>query len=269
MMDDATYRAHPALNYSIAKWLLESPWHFQKALTEEVEETLDMQLGTMLHETFLLNKVPEYVMRPEANEEGDPWQGNKKWCRAWKKERKDAGVIVFDDKAETRQVRMAESLRNNRTFQHMLEHAVAKEHAIIGEYRGVQIKGKLDLWGRDKSGVVYLADLKKCRSASPRGFANRRADGRLSLQAEWYSTLLSMELGLEQPPVFAWIAIEDSFAAPVETYLHGPESQRIGREQLDRVIDLYKRHTDSGEWPSYTLGLTDVQTFPWENVPQI
>lgn len=267
-MTEETYRAHPALNYSLAKHLLDSPWHFQAALVEDVQETLDMTLGSMLHETFLMNRVPEYVLRPEANEEGDPWQGNKKWCRAWKKERKDAGIIVFDDKAEARQVRMAESLRNNRTFQAMLEHSKAKEEPIIGEYRGVQIKGKLDLWGRDKNDTIYLADLKKCRSASPRGFANRRADGRLSMQAEWYSTLLSMKLGLEQPPVFVWIAIEDSFAAPVETYLHGAESQRIGRQQMDAAIDAYKRGMETGEWPSYTAGLTEVQTFPWENVPQ-
>lgn len=263
-MDDSSYRAHPALNYSLAKWLLESPWHFQKARTEEVEETLDMQLGTMLHQFFLEGKMPQYVMRP-TEIDGEPWQGNRKVCKAWKQARKDEGIIVFDDKTELRQVRMVESLKGNATFRAMVDNATAKEHAIIGEYRGVPIKGKVDLWGTDKSGTHYLGDLKKCRSASPRGFGNRRADGKLSMQMEWYSTLLAMEQGWDDSPLGVWVAIEDTFAAPVETYRHSEESRRIGRAQMDRAIDLFKQCSESGVWPSYNAGLVDVQTFPWEH----
>ncbi len=55
--DEATYRAHPALNYSSAKSLLKSPKHFQAALNRKFEPSRDV----MRHSRSWRNVAPSWL----------------------------------------------------------------------------------------------------------------------------------------------------------------------------------------------------------------
>jgi len=86
MMTIDEYRAHPALNFSLAKLLaFKTPAHFQQAKEEPEElDSIAIRMGTAVHD--LLQGISRNFAIKPAHREGDPadtWHGSKKWCKEW------------------------------------------------------------------------------------------------------------------------------------------------------------------------------------------
>jgi hypothetical protein len=253
-MTTEEYRKFPALNFSLAKHLLKSPAHFKAAIDDEREETTAMIVGTLVHAMVLEGKnlLDLYAIKPAgmsfATKEG----------KAWKAEQ--TKPILAEDAALSIP-RMAESIANDPHAAAILKGCQHKELPIIGSLYGVQCKALLDNAGTD--GVEWvIADLKKCQDASPRGFKKQVANFDLDLQMAWYSTLLAAIHGLENPPHWYWIAIEDK--PPYLNMIYsGIEWMDSGMRKLERVIDSYKECTKSGEWPLPYRGINILEKPAW------
>lgn len=251
------YRAHPALNFSRAKLLLQSPAHFISPPPIR-DETNAMAAGTMVHSYAIQGIKLPHVIRPENDPEtGEKWHGQRKGCKAWIASQ-TLPVFTADEVAE--QAGMVAALEASTEFQAIRELCPQRERPAFATYRGVEIKALFDMEGADASGTPMIADLKTCASGSPDDFARSAVKFRYALQAVWYSTVLSLEKGLEQRPGFLWVTVESSAPHCVTVYSVSDEAWSAGQVQMDRIIDRYLECTESGIWPGYGSG---IQQLPW------
>lgn len=248
------YRAHPALNFSLAKALLDSPAHFKAAEDEEKEETDAMRIGTLTHAMVLEGKDIRsmYAIKPAgmsfATKEGKAWRAAQT-LPILKEE--DANMIPM----------AAQSIANNPHAAAFIKGCQHREYVIIGSLYGVPCKALLDLCGTD--GVAWaIGDLKTCQDASPRGFAKQVAAMHYDLQYAWYTTLLAAIEGLEEPPFWAWIATEKK--APFVNELYTAEEWHdSGMRKLETVIDRYKECSAKNEWPMPYRGMQRLERPAW------
>lgn len=265
MNDEDTYRANPALNFSTGRFLLDCPAAYQDALTgDKKEPTLAMEMGSAVHEWLLLGKPPQYVVKPEQNEAGDTWHGNKKWCKEWVKSQPEGLLVLTKDEAAM-QMKIVNALSASPLVQSMLDSAQAKEEPLYFEYRGVPMKSRLDLWGVNGEGRPFIADLKKTISCAPREWEKTCANRFYRLQSAVYRTALAMTKGLTENPLFYWVAVDGR--GIVQVYQETEKSQAKGQQQLDQMIDLYLECKASGNWYGYQKEGQPLfcVTLPWED----
>lgn len=253
-MNVAEYRAHPALNFSLAKHLLDSPAHFKAAQDEEREETDAMRIGTLAHAMILEGKDLRdlYAIKPEgmsfATKEGKAWKAEQT-LPILKEE--DANMIP----------RAAQAIADHPEAAAVLAGCQWREKAIVGTMYGVECKALLDVCGTN--GVQWvIADLKTCQDASPRSFAKDVANRHYDLQAVWYSTLLGIVEQLEIQPYWIWLALEKS--APFVNAVYTAESWiESGTSKLHKVLEIYRECTASDQWPMPFRGITKLERPVW------
>lgn len=253
-MTTAEYRAHPALNFSLAKRLLKSPAHFKAAQDEEQEETDAMRIGTLAHAMILEGKDLRhlYAIKPEgmsfATKEGKEWKAAQT-LPILKEE--DANMIP----------KAAQAIADNPHASHIMKQCQHRETPIIGTIMGVPCRALLDCHGTDGKEWV-IVDLKTTTDASPRKFAAQVADRDYDLQMVWYQTLLANIEGTENPPWWGWLPIEKT--APFANSIYsGEDWQESGMRKLETVLDRFKECTESGKWPMPFRGINKLERPAW------
>jgi hypothetical protein len=253
-MTTAEYRAHPALNFSLAKHLLKSPAHFKAAQDEEREETDAMRVGTLAHAMILEGKDLRdlYAIKPAgmsfATKDGKAW-------------RDEQTLPILREEDANSIPRMAQAIVSNQDAAAVLRGCQHREMPIFGTVMGVECKALLDVAGC-VDGAWVIADLKTCQDSSARSFGWTVEDMHYDLQAAWYSTILATIHDLETPPFWVWLAIEKAapFVNRVFTAEHWMDS---GMEKLERVLTLYKECMASGVWPMPYGGMTALERPSW------
>lgn len=254
--DEQEYRSNPALNYSSAKALLKSPKHFQAALNRKFEPSREMLIGTYVHEIVLENKAPNYIVRPAdidlRTKEGKDWKA------------KNAGreVLSPDEDAAVRNA--AKAVRENADAQYLLKLCPNREQGIVQDFAGVKIKGRLDAHGKDEAGKAAVLDFKTTSNADPEEWGRKAFGLRYPLQSAWYQALLSLELGLEEPPNYLWLVVETQEPYDVVIYQPPEEALEIGRAQMKHIVETYKVCKESGKWPGYQKGIIALDVPSWE-----
>lgn len=253
-MTTEEYRAHPALNFSLAKSLLKSPAHFQAAKREVREPTSAMHIGTIAHALILegLDITSHYAVRPAGmsfvTKEG----------KAWKAEQ-NKPIIGFDEAVDIHD--MATAVGANANAAHLLKQCQHRETPIFASVMGVECKALLDCHGTDGQEWV-ICDLKTTQDASPRGFAKSVSDMHYDLQAAWYSTILAKSEQIENPPYWTWIAVEKK--APFVNVVYTAEQWvESGMRKLETVLEKYKECTESGHWPLPYQGIHQLEKPSW------
>ena len=254
--DEATYRAHPALNYSSAKSLLKSPKHFQAALNRKFEPSREMIIGSAVHSIVLEGKQPSYIVRP-ADLDLRTKEG-----KAWRDKHAGMEIVTPDEDSSVRNA--VKAVRENADAQYLLKLCQKREVGIVQTYRNIEIKGKLDAYGCDEAGKVIILDLKTSSSADPEDFGRKVFGLKYAAQCAWYESLLSLELGLEEPPAWFWMVVETQEPFDVVLYQPPEEALEIGRAQMKHCIDTYKTCLATGKWPGYAKGIIQLETPVWE-----
>ncbi len=247
------YRSNPALNYSLAKWGLVSAYHLKCKTGVEIEPTMAMEMGTCVDEWILSGKVrPHAIMPPDiASLTG---KGSRTAKNAWKAEQEAAGRTVYTREEWDKQSGMQRALEQSSDFQRLLQICPQRQLPVYATYRGVKIKALLDMAGHDATGRRCFGDLKCILDASPRGFGKLAYNRALDLQIVWYQTALALSEKLEEPPLPCWAAVESSGVPAVSIFGVPDEAMESGRRKMDKVIDLFKECTESGEWGAYGKG---------------
>lgn len=243
------YHQIPALNFSMAKWLLRSPAHFKAAQDEEREETEAMRIGTLVHAMVLEGKDLRdiYAIKPEG------MSFSTKEGKAWR----DAQTLpILTQDAADGIPRIAEAIARNPDAAAALHGCPVRERGITFQMRGMACKALLDCSGTDGNSWA-IGDLKTAADASPREFARQAYKMHLDMQAAWYSDGLAAVEGLETPPWFFWIVAEKK--SPFFNVLYQPDARMMesGRAKMAKALSRYIRCMETGEWP---LPLTGIQT---------
>lgn len=252
------YRAHPALNFSLAKHLLTSPAHFKAAQDEEQEETDAMRIGTLAHAMVLEGKDLRdlYAIKPAgmsfATKEGKAWRDDQTL------------PILKEEDAESIPA-IAEAIAKNPDAAGMLRGCTMREHPIFFTLHGVECKALLDMAGTD-SRVWVINDFKTSQDASPRKFAKTAYDMHLDMQAAWYSDGLAMAEGLEDPPLFYWTVTEKKKPFFNVVYQPDDETMANGRKKVEKALKRYQDCMKSGEWPMPTKGVQVLRPPNWAYV---
>ena len=256
IQDDTTYRAHPALNYSAAKTLLRSPKHFQAALNRKFEPSREMVMGSMIHEIVLENKTPNYIVRPAdldmRTKEGKEWKA------------KNAGREILTQEEHDSVQNASKAVLSNPDAKYMLGLCPNREVGIVQSYSGLDIKGKIDAYGKDEAGKTITLDFKTTSNADPEEWGRKAFGLRYPMQTAWYQSLLALELGLDEPPSYFWLVVETQEPYDVVIYQPPEEALEIGRAQMRYCIDTYKTCKETGKWPGYSKGILNLETPPWE-----
>ena len=250
------YRSHPALNYSAAKHLLRSPAHFRWVEEHPIEPTEAMRMGTEIHKVLTGEPIVA-IQRPEHNpcDQEDIWHGNKKWCKEWLKAHDPNIVYGLDAFAGIHGA--VDAIKRSALAQSILMLCDLREHPIVANYRGIQIKGLLDAVGTDVDGKRFITDLKTTADASPDAFARKARGLAYQMQAFWYCSLLRAHGGLSYMPAFIWLAVETDAPYGVAAYQADEAAMKSGETLMDTAIDRYADCKDSGKWVGYPA---EIQT---------
>jgi hypothetical protein len=249
-MTTEQYRAHPALNFSLAKTLLDSPAHFKAAQDEERQETDAMRIGTLVHAMVLEGKDLRdmYALKPQgmsfATKEGKAW-------------RDEQTLPILKEGDSEAIARAAQAVAANHDAARILKACQHRETPLIGSIMGVPCKALLDCHGTDGEEWV-ICDLKTTIDASPKGFAWAVIKSHYDLQMAWYRALLCNVEGISEPPCWLWLAVEKK-APFVNAVYQSDEWEESGNDKLVKVLDLYKRCTESGEWPMPHRGIQQLK----------
>lgn len=256
ILDEDTYRAHPALNYSAAKALLKSPKHFQAALNRKFEPSREMLIGTAVHEAVLEGKSPSYIVRPAdldlRTKEGKEWKA------------RNVGKEIMSPDEDSAVRNAIKAVRESADAQYLLKLCQQREVGIIHNYNGIDIKGRLDAHGKDEAGKAIILDFKTTSSADPEEFGRKAFGLRYPMQTAWYQSLLALDLGLEEPPAYFWLVVETQEPFDVVIYQPPDEALEIGRAQMQHCVETYKACIASGKWPGYSKGIIQLETPSWE-----
>lgn len=250
------YRAHPALNFSRAKFLLTSAAHFRSASDEDQEETDAMRFGTLAHGMILEGKNPlhQFAIKPAgmsfATKEGKAWR--------------DAQTLPIITEEEANGLpRMAQAVADNPDAAAILRGCRYRETPIFFSLHGIECKALIDAHGHDGAGQWAVCDFKTAVDASPRGFSKALLDRHYDMQAAWYCDGLAQTHGLESPPWWVWIVAEKK--PPFVTAVYTPELEVLesGRAKIRRALELYAECVASGEWPMPFRGVNTIQLPAW------
>jgi hypothetical protein len=245
-MNATEYRQHPAINFSLAKHLLDSPAHFKAAQDEDHEPSEAMMLGTLTHAFVLEGKDlrDEYALKPHgmsfATKEGKAWRDAQ------------TKPILADEKAQ-RVPLCADSLAKSRTVRKMLELCPMRETPIICEFRGVEIKALLDMHSEE-----LIADFKTAQDCTKRAFARKISDYHYDMQAAWYQAAHAAKYGLDEPAPFYWLVVEMKQPFARAIYRASDALIESGLAKMDRAIELYKECLASGKWELPEVELEEI-----------
>jgi len=256
ILNEQEYRNFPALNYSSAKHLLRSQKHFIAEKSKKFEPSREMVIGTLVHAPILEGKNAPFVVKPQD------MSFTTKEGKLWRDANKGVEILSWDEHATLK--RTVAAIQNNADAMYLLNRCPNREVGIVTEYRGVQIKARLDAYGTDESGNPICVDLKTTGDANPETWGNHASKLKYFAQMALYKIALSMELKLDTPPAWFWIVAETCDAADVVIYQPPSDAIAIGQKQLDIIIDRYIDLQTTGKAKGYPSGIIELDIPSYE-----
>lgn len=284
--DNGAVVGHPAriMSNSQVKLIASCPSKWRSGVEDE-QDTASTLWGTLIDS--LVMPIEEsarlMIIRPATypdskTGEAKPWSGNSNWCKQWLADHQDKLVVKQED------FDLAKSAVERL-------HADAKIHDLIacstsqtwlrGEYQDketgivVPVKALVDMVpdGKHEKFGKCLADLKTCRSASPRPFSRQIFQCGYHIQAAWYLDLWNAATG-EDRNEWRFVLSENTPPYQPGRRLLSEEYLSLGRQQYKAALALYCQCLATNTWPSYddgdgTMdGWTISEPEPWMIIAQ-
>ncbi|WP_433592291.1 PD-(D/E)XK nuclease-like domain-containing protein [Nocardia sp. CA-145437] len=253
---DTEYHASPALSSSGARRLLQvapAQWHWERE--HPLAPTDDMEFGSAVHSLTLLTGAP-------AVDTGhDKWNTN-----AIKDEiaqiRAEGGIPMRPKEFAVAQA-MAKAARAHPRLGVALQHG---EPELSGWWHdsetGVECRVRPDALYRPHGdrGPALALDLKTSNSADPTEFARSVVKYGYHAQHAWYVDGLAAH-GIDAAFVFLVVSkVAPYLTAAVELV---PAAVDLGRRRNREALAIYKRCTESGEWPGYGPDIHQIDVPAW------
>lgn len=254
--DETFYRQHGGLNFSSAKNLLKSPLHYKASLEAKREPSKNMLFGSIVHAKVLENKDYPVAVMP------DGLDGRTKEGKEWKAANAGKETIAQDDWQQCQ--RMIDAVLGNKDVAYLLSLQGESEIGIVQRYQNVEIKGRIDRLFKDEDGKHAIFDFKTTQSVAPEDFNKSCSAFCYCCQMVWYQNLVALEYGLDSPPAYFWVCVENSDAADVAIYQPSPEHIAIGQKQMEICIEKYVNYVEKGKFPGYGNGIQQLPFSKWE-----
>lgn len=258
-MNRTEYDKIKALNWSRAKSLLRSPFHFANTFWDDQEETDALLVGRLVHAMVLegIGIKGVFAIKPKgmsfATKIGKNWR--------------DAQTLpILKEDDQTRIHGMAEALAADRDAEKMIISCPRSEETYVTELEGVACKCRIDAVGTDQDARPGFLEIKTCVDAREEFFANRccgqpfHYDG----QAEFYSMIFSKVFVMGgMRPWSVWLVVESKPPHAVACWAPDESMITSGIEKVRDVLASYKACTNSGTWPAYHTGIRLISAPKW------
>ena len=243
-MNRDAYDKIDALNFSRAKYLLRSGKHFQAACEDTEDDPTKYAVGTLVHSMILEGKDlrASFAIKPKgmsfATKDGKAWRDSQTL------------PILGQEDSET-VPRLADAIAMHKQARLIIEGCKLREHVIVTTMYEVKCKSRLDMVGIDNEGRPGFAEVKTSIDARTEFFRNRCCSDpfHYDMQAEFYASLLGLDLGDESRPWSVWIVVENK--PPFDVACYAPTDYMIesGIEKLRQALDRYKECLAADSWP--------------------
>ena len=224
----------PGLSASGAKDLLKAPAFYRYRQDHRTASTPDQETGTVVHALTLGT--------PQCWRTIDGGRGVTERREAARAE----GLIPITLDALAEAAKMAAAILNHPEARELLDYCALREVAVIAQdpESGVMMRGQLDALG-ERCGL----DVKTVKEGAIRDFARQAVTYGYDVQAAVYQDMLTW---LGKPIDFlAMVLVEKTPPYLVAVRLLDDQFVDLGRRKMRRAIDLYAKHTESGDWPGY------------------
>lgn len=235
----ADYFAMPGVNWSLLKWMRESPLMYRYRLDNPQPDTPAFALGRATH---------ALVFEPETFEHDYAiWAEGDRKGKAWKEfaEAHAAQTILKIDEANACKA-MAEAVRTHPLVRQYLDGGLFE--TVIrwtDPETNLPCKAKPD-WRLDERRI--LLDLKTCRSIDGRRFGSEVARYGYYCQSAHYSNGIYNALGWRPERVLI-VAVEKDAPHDVGIFELTFEDLQIGADEVADLLRRVKDCQDSGQWP--------------------
>lgn len=245
-MPESEYHAPTdELSSTGAKLILESPAKFKHQVIDGNRVHRDAyDLGTAVHTKVLGVGHAAVTCPPELLASNGAM--STKEARAWKAEQQAAGVPVVSESELAVIDGMAEAVLRHELAKKLFEREGQAEVSVFAEHLGVKNRARFD-YLPDDGGIAV--DLKTTVDASPAGFAKSAANFGYHIQRGHYLDVLERACGRRVEMLF--VTVEKEAPHLVGIHQLNQEFADMGEAEALEARDIYKRCTDTGEWPGY------------------
>lgn len=264
---EGEYHADPALSRSGAKLILRSPKHFREA-PRRVKRAFDF--GHAAHKE-ILGEGAEVVEIP-ADILASNGAASTKEARAFIADARAAGKTPI--KAEEMAVvrTMAKALSDAPEVAGILARDGVAEQSVwwTDERTGVRCRARFDWLTSTRDGRPVIVDYKSCINASPRAFARSVVDYGYDMQDAFYSDGLMAALGVDEPPLFVFVAQEKDAPYVAAAHQLSPDFKARGVELAHRARETYAKCLATDTWPAYgaQIHTLDLPRWATDNLTQ-
>ncbi len=252
----ADYLADPwptgSLSHSGAKTLVtKTPAMFAYEREHGRPHTEAFDLGHAAHRIVLGDGVPVVVIPDDVTDKNGGW--TTKDAKALVAEVRAAGQTPVKPETWDTVEAMAKAIRAHPLASKLLAPGVGTPEVSAfaeDEQTGVMMRCRYDYLAESDGRRLILRDYKTTDKADRDSFGKSAANYGYALQDAFYSAI-AKRLGLARDVVFLFIAQEKTPPYLVNVLQLDHTALRIGEIQMRRALALYKRCTDTGEWPGY------------------
>ena len=244
--DEYAHFKYAEVSSTHAKTLLRSAatYHYMRVNNVSQEPKVTFDVGTAAH-TAILGVGAKTVVYPDEHLTPSGNISTSAKTVAWAKEQREAGFVPVSEAQERDVNGMKEAVLAHPIARHLLERAGHSEVSIFDEYLGVKRRGRFDYLPDDGDVAV---DLKTTVDASPDGFKYAAAKFGYHIQRGHYIHIMH-RLGRDLDMRF--ITVEKHPPYLVAVHCLNDEFAEIGEAYALEAVDIYRRCTESGEWPGY------------------
>jgi hypothetical protein len=257
-MPEAEYHAVKAFSFSGSKHFARSPAHFQAYLRKEWEVNPEREKFKAVH---LLTLEAEEEHSRIAVKDG-------RWAGAVKDEvialQKEGKLVLKPDAFEEAKA-ISASLKCHELAGKILSRSMS-EVSVFAMIDGVYCKGRIDSLYVDPTDI-FIGDLKNFGDLSrERLIAQFIHDKKFYWQMYFYTLLIEAVFEREVTNHY-WFFVEDSDPHGVKVRNYTDAMEELAAQEMNPLIDLYKKCTENNNWPSYTGGAepAGLPSYAWEN----
>jgi len=245
---EQTYRAHPALNQSSLKKILESPQAYWDAIHNPMKTTPAMTVGSALH-TLLLQGRFEFEVEWFVLDEG--LTGHSKAYKDAKKAEKETGMRVLTHPQYELVEQMFHAMKPTVWFNVPEDDVVRfsnyrrqNELTFYWRWHGQDCKARIDrlIEFPDK---ILVIDVKTTYDCSPDSFPSSVIKFGYDFQERYYT--YPVEQYFKKPVEFLFVVVERG-TGKFQTYYTDVKMKEEAKKQVDFALQEVARCTEEQDW---------------------
>jgi len=249
ILESEEYHKHPSVGHSSLVRIMRSPAHYQEYVSNPVEPTPNMVLGTAFH-TYLLEEEAfhfRFVVTPKFDRRT---KEGKALAEEW--EANNSGKICLTAEQIQTISGMASSVKQHLGAARLLDHGLTETSGFWTEKQtGIECKFRPDFLPLDKKGnfITGIVDVKSCVDASSEGFSRAISNMGYDVQASYYQDGLYELTGYRVP--FYFMAVEKEPPYAVAVYQACDNMIEVGRKKYQAALQLLRWCKEHSTWPAY------------------